>query len=58
MEIAAHRFAQPLHTHAVVEQTVEDRLADPIAVFRRGSIPSIRDRKVLRHGNGRGILRR
>src|SRR5689334_2072932 len=34
MEIAGHRFAQPLHTHAVVEQTVDDRLADPIAVFR------------------------
>ena len=36
LEIAAHRFAQPLHTHAVVEQTVEDRLADPIAVFGTG----------------------
>ena len=39
MEIAAQRLAQPLHTHAVVEQTVEDRLADPIAVFRTGLDP-------------------
>jgi hypothetical protein len=39
MEIAAHRFAEPFHTHAVVEQPVDDRIADLVAVFRTGFDP-------------------
>src|SRR5437870_11022644 len=34
MEIAAHRLAEPFHAHAVVEQTIDDRRADPVAVLR------------------------
>src|SRR5262249_22298530 len=36
IKIAGHRLAQSFHTHGIVEQTVDDRLADPIAVFRTG----------------------
>ena len=34
LEIAAHRFAEPFHAHAVVEQTIDDRRPDPVAVLR------------------------
>src|SRR5215469_8012244 len=34
VEIPLQRFAEPFHAHAVVEQTVDNRLADPVAVVR------------------------
>src|ERR1700689_902382 len=34
MEIPLQRLAEPLHAHAVVEQTVDNGLADTVAVFR------------------------
>jgi hypothetical protein len=39
MEIAFQGLAQPFHTHAVVEQAVEDGFADAVGVFRAGFDP-------------------
>jgi len=36
VEVAVQGPAQPLHAHAVVEQAVEDRLADAVGVFGAG----------------------
>lgn len=34
MEIALESLTQPFHAHAVVEQTVDDSLADPVGILR------------------------